>query len=129
MAGEDGKIFSTDDFWGEEYNFNFKLLSKAHQWNKDRVRDAMSQGIEKVVVDNTNTTKKEWHPYDQMAKQAGYKVEFAYPESKWWKELAPLIKNNSFTDEDVKVFYEKTVHGVPFETIKNMMTRFDFSEI
>lgn len=86
----------------------------------------MAKGVSKIVVDNTNTTKKEYAPYIRLAKIYGYDVTIVYPESKWWLEIAPQIKDKTFTDEDVNVFHKKQKHGVPFETIKRMMSRFEF---
>lgn len=131
-AGEDGVILSTDDFWclniAKEYRFNPAQLGVAHSWNKDRCRKAMKDGIPTIVIDNTNTVAREWHPYDQMAKQNGYEVSFASPTSDWWNNIIPRIKDGSFTDDDVQVFVEKNSHGVPADAIRKMMERFTLVE-
>lgn len=124
---DDALIFSTDEFWGPNYDFDPKLLGKAHAWNQGRVEGAIAALHHYIVVDNTNTTQKEKQPYIDLAKKFGYKVEIKYPESRWWQEIAPRIKNKTFTEEDVDVFFKKNTHGVPFFVIKNMMERFEFS--
>ena len=77
-SGHDSVICSTDDFWYLDnpniYGFDFKKLGEAHQWNKDNVRNHMSDGVASIIVDNTNTTKKEAQPYIDMAKEFGYEV-------------------------------------------------------
>ena len=124
----DGIIFSTDDFWGEEYNFDFKLLGKAHTWNQGRVEGAMVADHPYIIVDNTNTTPKEWKVYVDLGEKFGYNTLFQRPTSPWWEEISPRIKNGTFTDKDVDVFFKKNTHGVPFEVIKNMMGRFQYGE-
>ena len=45
-------IFSTDDFWMKDgkYIFNPALLGEAHQWNIDRVDNALNEGNPIVKV-------------------------------------------------------------------------------
>lgn len=69
---EDAIALSTDDFFinddDGQYNFNFKSLSKAHQWNQFRADEAMKLGLSTVIIDNCNLEPWEAQPYVAMAK-------------------------------------------------------------
>ena len=116
-------IFSTDDFWMKDGKYVFvpALLGKAHQWNMDRVHDALKEGKSPVIVNNTNIKKRDYAPYLSFAKKFGYDVEVVMPTSPWWKEIYPRIKDGTFTDKDVMEFFVRNTHNVPFEAIKRMM--------
>ena len=63
-----GFVLSTDDFFmtaedNPKYLFNPKQLGAAHAWNQNRARDAMTAGIEHVIVDNTNRRVMEFERY------------------------------------------------------------------
>ena len=69
--------YSADDFFTNkkgEYNFNPKLLGKAHDWCWGKVRDAMFIGVEAVAVANTFTQAWEAEKYYQIAEEYGYSV-------------------------------------------------------
>jgi predicted kinase len=69
--------YSADDFFTNkkgEYNFNAKLLGKAHEWCWGKVRDAMFIGAEAVAVANTFTQAWEAERYYQIAEEYGYSV-------------------------------------------------------
>lgn len=124
-----GEIHSTDNYFmskSGEYIFNPNNLRYAHQWNKNNVEKAMVNDHQFIIVDNTNTLKWEYKVYLDLAKKYGYDVKIQFPTSSWWKEIEPRIKNKTFTNDDVNVFYNKNEHGVPFDTIKSMMNRFEF---
>ncbi len=70
-------VYSADDFFTNkkgEYNFNAKLLGKAHEWCWGKVRDAMFIGAEAVAVANTFTQAWEAEKYYQIAEEYGYSV-------------------------------------------------------
>jgi len=70
-------VYSADDFFTNkkgEYNFNAKLLGKAHEWCWGKVRDAMFIGAEAVAVANTFTQAWEAEKYYQIADEYGYSV-------------------------------------------------------
>lgn len=119
--GKNGVIYSTDDFFNQtgEYLFDAKKLGQAHQWNQKRTEEAMQQEMPLIVVDNTSTQKFELKPYVQLARQYGYKVEYAQPN--WHPDL--------YTPEG-KWNYEflkgKNTHGVNDDMLKRMIDRFDY---
>ena len=70
-------VYSADDFFTNkkgEYNFNAKLLGKAHEWCWGKVRDAMFIGVNAVAVANTFTQAWEAEKYYQIAEEYGYSV-------------------------------------------------------
>jgi len=109
--GVGGVVFGTDDFWGEDYNFDRSKLGEAHQWNQDRAIKAMEQGISPIVIDNTNTQLWEMRPYVEAAVKHGYKVEFHEPNTPWKFNAEELAKRNS--------------HGVPLDIIEQMLRNWE----
>lgn len=107
-------IFSTDDYWyignGDKYIFDFSKIGVAHRWNQKRVKNAMHNCENVVIVDNTNTTWKEIKNYIDMALTHNYSVKTVEPSTAW--------KYN------VDECFEKNSHGVPRETIQRMLDRF-----
>ena len=70
-------VYSADDFFTNkkgEYNFNAKLLGKAHEWCWGKVRDAMFIGANAVAVANTLTQAWQAEKYYQIAEEYGYSV-------------------------------------------------------
>lgn len=119
---------STDNFFmvNGEYKFNPNKIKMAHEWNRDCARAAIGKSVPLVIVDNTNTQKWEYSNYVDMARAAGYSVEFQFPTSPWWKKIEGKIKDKTFNDKDVEEFHSRNKHSVPFEVIKKMMIRFEF---
>jgi len=105
--GADGVVLGSDDFWGEDYNFDRSKIGEAHEWNQNRVREALSNGISPVVVDNTNTQFWEMKPYVEMALEHGYEIEFEEPDTPWKFDLEELTKRNQ--------------HGTPRDIINQML--------
>jgi predicted kinase len=118
-------IFETDQFFIKDgkYTFNPEKIGFAHFWNTKRAYDAVAKGKTPIVIANTNTTPRERKPYIEMAEKYGYDWEIVFPESPWFKEIHPRLRDKTFTDKDVETFYNKNTHGVPFESIKKMMSR------
>jgi predicted kinase len=104
-------VYSADDFFTNkkgEYNFNAKLLGKAHEWCWGKVRDAMFIGANAVAVANTFTQAWEARAYYQIAEEYGYSVfviecqndfgnvhdvpkeSIDAMEKRWEKDLTPI---------------------------------------
>ncbi|XP_051783153.1 NEDD4-binding protein 2-like 1 isoform X1 [Erpetoichthys calabaricus] len=63
------EIFSTDDFFRDEsgrYHFKARELREAHEWNKERAKEAMEEGLNPIIIDNTNIHAWEMKPYVRM---------------------------------------------------------------
>lgn len=104
----DATVCSADHFFEDEdgnYNFNFRLLGKAHGACKNKCLEAMKRGDEEIVIDNTNTTQKEFSPYLKMAQKHNY--------------VAKVIRINCTPE----VGFERNTHGVPLEAIRRMHGR------
>lgn len=122
-------IFSTDDFWGPNYDFNPSKIGFAHNWNQNRVHDATKRGMTPIAVDNTNLTWKEIKPYYKMAKHNGYRVEYVESQSPWWKKISQYFGDPTFKpgsesfDKAVEIFDNKNTHGVPKEVLAKMLMK------
>lgn len=81
--GLSADIFSADDYWyqvnkpekPDEYSWDTSLSGKNHVWNQQRVLKAMQDEMDVIIVDNTNTLRKEAAPYIVLAQMYGYSVE------------------------------------------------------
>ena len=71
----------------------------------------MAEGASLIVVDNTNTTKKEVNPYLKLAQEYDYETEIIEPTTEWAKDPVICAK--------------RTTHGVPLKTIKQMVARWE----
>ena len=89
-----------------EYQFDATKLGDAHESCRRKCKLLMTIGVEKIAVSNTSTTKKEFAPYVDMAKEHGYTVFF-------------IIVENRHNGQDV--------HNVPSEVKDAMRKRFTVS--
>ena len=105
-----GTIVSADDYFiqGGEYKFDSSKLGAAHGQCKRLAEEAMRRGDPIIVVDNTNTTEREYKDYVDMANSYGYAVEFDVVGS-----------GGVGVDELAK----RNTHGVPKENIERMVNR------
>ena len=101
------EVHSADDWFVNpevpgEYNFNPNELRSAHSNCLEMVCDAMRRGIEAVAVANTFSQAWEAQQYFTAAREYGY---------------SPFVVEcqNSFDN----------VHGVPEQTIQNMLDRWE----
>jgi predicted kinase len=90
-------------FYNDEgkYEFNPKLLPKAHSWCKDQTEKDLRNG-KSVIVSNTFTQRWEIAPYIELGKQYGAKV---------------IIKKAAGT--------YKNVHEVPDNAVAKMKSRWE----
>lgn len=102
-------IVSADKFFMKEgkYQFDASKLSSAHEFCFNEFVTALKNGWETIVVDNTNTTKREYQRYVDAAKLYDYRVVL-------------LTLNNFMTDEELS---KTSVHNVPAESIAIMRQR------
>lgn len=104
-------VFEADQYFYDSngnYNFDATKLHEAHIDCQKRVEELMqmsetTQYGQEIVVSNTATTEKELEPYLKLAKSYGYVV-------------VSLIVENRHGN--------KSVHGVPDETLEKMRKRF-----
>ena len=84
-------------------NFDHKLLTKAHQYCYESVKQELERG-KSVIVSNTMTTIDEVQEYQNLANKMGIKF------------ISMIIENRH---------NGKSIHKVPTSTIKDMNKRFD----
>ena len=119
LAGPDGLVLSTDDFFVDTrtgtYVFDASRIAEAHAWNIRRAGEAMQRGHGVVVIDNTNTQRWEARPYVQHACRWRYVVEVKEPCTSWRRDADELARRNT--------------HEVPVHAIEGMLRRWedDFS--
>ena len=112
---------STDDFWGEPYNFIPAKIGEAHLWNQNRALAAMIEASNPpdvrrgtiLIIDNTAAQAWELRPYIKPAMELGFEVEIIEPSTPWAFDA----------DECAR----KTIHGVPVERIHNMLSRWEYN--
>ena len=95
-------ICSADDHFMHdgEYKFDPSKLSVAHKLCRDKFAKAMHDGIQTIVIDNTNTTRDEYLFYARHAQSNGYRVRVV-----------------TF-DADPELGISRNVHGVPDYVIR-----------
>lgn len=135
-----GAIFSTDEFFykfvnpesPERYDFDPQLLGEAHRWNRLRAYTAMDYGVSPVIIDNTNTTQREFCcAYLRYANAHGYTIQIEEPDSPQWKEVRPLLNDIQANRDALKDWANKLaemsvgIHDVPAFAIERMMWRWE----
>lgn len=114
-------VISADNYFirpDGTYSWNYKELGVAHDWAHKNYLDSLSEDNDDtadiIIVDNTNTTFKECKFYLEEALKAGWNIIIWEPNTEW-----------AFTPEEL---FKKNVHGVPLESIKKMLDRWETSE-
>lgn len=107
LAGEVGKIHSTDDFYMVDgvYVFDIEKRTKNHEANYAAFCHSLEQRIPVVICDNTNTKHWECQRYVDAAQKAGYIVAIV-----------------SLPHPDPKVAAARNLHGVTEEIILRQMS-------
>jgi len=118
-------ICSTDDYHmvDGEYVFQPKMLGEFHTRNQIRASNLCREGIELVIIDNTNIKKKDMYVYKSNAKSYGYDVhehivgeEYLVPGEEMTKQLI---------DAYIKLCANRNTHGVPHEVVERMARTFE----
>ncbi len=115
LAGDTGLQLAADDYFLDDqgkYNWSGERVSAAHQWNYERVKKAMDEGISPVILDNTNVAKRDLRalkPVIEYAESKGYDVRIEETKTPWAFDAEELVKRNQ--------------HGVNMETIQKQLRR------
>ena len=98
-------IHSTDDFHmvDGKYVFQMDKLAWFHKRNYTAFSKSISDGVDVVVVDNTNLKAKEYKDYVAVATDFGY----------------PLVAVRFIPDE-IEKHFARQAHGVPFDRLVAM---------
>lgn len=102
------KVCSADHYFMNdgEYNFDYKGLRKAHAWCQAKAMLAMHQGMEQVIIDNTNMTREDWEIYEEFADSFGYRVMHVW------------MHGPTLTEDQVSLYAGRNKHGVTKEIIQ-----------
>jgi len=93
------------------YRFNMKNIGKAHDFCHATFSSALERGDELIVVDNTNVKVRDFKPYVEEAKAAGYEVSIV--------RLAC----------SVEVAAKRGIHGVPLAVVERMAESLESSKL
>jgi hypothetical protein len=135
LAGASGVVLETDQYFYDHvgfdptrYDFDEDLLPAARAWILSRMRESMAAKISPIVVDRGNGLNRETCEFAKCARDAGYELELAEPDSPWWNELRVLLKCRQHVadvlfDSWAQRLSDKTkeTHRVPATTIRNWM--------
>jgi len=108
-SGRQCAIHSTDDYfinaWGQ-YQFEPEKLIGNHALNQEAFARSLENGIDVVIVDNTNLRRVHREVYAQKAREEGYEVHY--------------LVLGSFGPKSCFVYSKRNKHGVPLGTIRRM---------
>jgi len=115
VNGFDAVSCSTDDFFisNGEYHFDETKLREYHLKNQDRFYQALKNGCELVICDNTNLEPWEAKPYYNMAKEFEYKV------------ILMDFKTRKLEDHIAAQTNYDYKHNIPKEIVQSMYERYD----
>lgn len=106
------KICSTDHYFMKEgqYCFDPSKLPDNHAKNEERARGLMAEGMDVVIIDNTNI-RPEWYAhYIELARKLGYEVE----QEIVWVDLETALRRNQ----------ERPDRNIPEEVIRRQYEDF-----
>lgn len=106
---ETSAICSADHYQVDEqgnYKFSYENLRYAHAKCQAKFAESIQAKVNVIVVDNTNTTHKEFKDYEKLGKEAGYRVF--------------IVAVGSL---DRQLSFERNSHDVPMDSINNMAKR------
>jgi predicted kinase len=102
-------VASADTFFSRNgYAFDPRLLASAHEYSLSLAMEAIANG-QKVCVDNTNVSLKEFQPYLDLCANYGLK--------------AAIYEISCDTIEEARAFGARNQHNVPPHTIERMFHR------
>lgn len=94
-----------------EYKFDIYKLSEAHAWCMANFLKALKNGVESIVVDNTNIKHWQFENYVLAAELAGYEVR--------------VVSITGFTIADIKMCAKRNAHGTPLDVVAKMFLEFE----
>lgn len=93
-----------------EYHFEASKLAAAHEYCRSNFNLAIKNNIDVIIIDNTNTTHKEFKFYKEEGLKAEYQVQ--------------VITVGEFSEEAITTYAARNIHNVPIEKLKQMRDRF-----
>jgi putative cell wall-binding protein len=112
-----------------KYHWSGERVSAAHQWNYERVKKAIDEGISPVILDNTSITKRDLRsakPVVLYAESKGYDVRIEETKTSWAFDAEELVKKNKH-GVDMETIQRQLRRWYPNPTVEDIKTDFDFS--
>lgn len=114
MALAEGKtsvVCSADDFFMVEgrYEFDPSKLDKTHDQCKSKFEKALAEGVDVIILDNTNTQHWEYQPYVDLAVAAD----------------CPVTVHVVGNPKDWSAIRGRNVHGVPDAVLRKQSERWE----
>lgn len=102
-----GVICSADDYFVRDGKYEFKgnKLNEAHRECFNKFVDALVEGFDLVILDNTSIRIEEFETYVKVAKLAGYKVQ--------------IIEKKPKDDAELVSWWKRCVHDVPLDKVRS----------
>ena len=107
-------ICSADDYFmvNGVYNFRAGDLFHAHKWCQSKFKQSLEDGVEVIIVDNTNVSYQQIKIYYDMFVDAQHlyensSINMVRPDTPWCFDAEECFKKNT--------------HSVPLEVIKKML--------
>jgi predicted kinase len=109
LAGEEGKVHSTDDFFMKDgvYTWEPKYLGMYHKLNLSEFGKSCKAQFPVVVCDNTNVRKAHFRKYADVARTFGY-----------------IVVEVKLPHPDPEVAAARNTHAVPQDAIERMIFTF-----
>ncbi|KAG5844675.1 hypothetical protein ANANG_G00164990 [Anguilla anguilla] len=93
-------------------NFDESELDYAHGINIMNAKRAMRDGINPVIIDNTNIFRSEMKPYVKLGLRYGYHIRFRFLKDSW--------------KVSVETLHRRTNGKVPLEKMIKMKKNYEF---
>ncbi len=110
--GKTAIIHSTDTYFIIDgvYKFEPARLWECHSRNRRATEQSLKDGIDVVIVDNTNLIREHREVYSKLAEEYGYAVQMQVV--------------GGFAESDCQVYAARNSHSVPLEAILRMAQRY-----
>uniref|UniRef100_F1KV99 NEDD4-binding protein n=1 Tax=Ascaris suum TaxID=6253 RepID=F1KV99_ASCSU len=107
LAGTNGVVHSTDNYFVENgvYTFDANKLQEFHLRNLKEAKNAMSNGIKPIIIDNTNIYARHMQAYITQAVKFLYEVYFVEPQTEWKMKAAECARRNTHSIAVEKISY------------------------
>lgn len=127
---KDVVVHSTDNYFlkNGSYCFDYNLLSLNHKLNFEAASCSMKNGVETVVIDNTNCVLSYIIGYVKVAIDNNYHVVFKEPENKIWldtRNKLSIMRKEEELLPYAEIFAQRNIHGVSAKIILKMLMNYD----